>query len=242
MQYDIEEIYASISENLLKKAIDYARSFVSISSEEEETIMHCSKSLLFNNSDIWIKKDGNKDFDVTMDSFDGAEICELVGLFILYILSTKYRKNLNGLYQNDGLACFENISGPQADRIRKSFINIFRKEFQLNIVCETNLKIVKFLDVTLDLTTGKYKPYNKPGNIPLYINVKSNYPPNVIKNLPENISRRIYILSSDKSVFENSKDFYNSALSNSGFKDKIKFNPVYKRNISKNNNRKRKII
>ena len=55
------------------------------------------------------------------------------------------------------------------------------KEFQLNIVCETNLKIVKVLDVTLDLTTGKYNPYNKPGNIPLYINVKSNQPPNILR-------------------------------------------------------------
>ena len=57
-----------------------------------------------------------------------------------------------------------------------------------------------------------------------------------------NILRRISKLSSNKSIFENSKDLYNSALSNSGFEDKIKFNPDYKRNISKNNNRKRKII
>ena len=74
--------------------------------------MHCRKSLLFNNSDIWIKKDGNKDFDVTMGSFDGAKIYELVGLYILYILSTKYGEDLNGLYRDDGLACFENSSGP----------------------------------------------------------------------------------------------------------------------------------
>ena len=99
-------------------------------------------------------------------------------------------------------------------------------------------KIVNFLNVTLDLTTGKYKPYNKRGNIPLYINVKSNHPPN-IKNLPDNISRRINKLSSDKSVFENSKGFYNSVLSNSAFKDKMKFNPDYKRNISKNNRKKK---
>ena len=101
---------------------------------------------------------------------------------------------------------------------------------------------MNFLDVTLDSTTGKYKPYNKPGSIPIYINVKSNHPPNIIKNLPENISRRINKLSSDKSIFENSKGLYDSALSNSGFKDKIKFNPDYKSNISKNNKRKRKII
>ena len=96
--------------------------------------------------------------------------------------------------------------------------------------------------MTLDLTTGKYKPYNKPGNILLYIHVKSNHPPNIIKNLPESISRRINQLSSNKFIFENSKDLYNSALSNRGFKDKIKFNPHYKRNVSKNNKRKRKII
>ena len=160
MQYDIEEFYPSISEDLLKKSINYARTFVDISSNEEETIMHCRKSLLFNNSDIWIKKEGNKDFDVIMGSFDGAEICELVGLYSLYILSTKYGRNHNRTYRDDGLVCFEDVSVPKADWIRKYFINIFRKEFQLSIVCETNLKIVNFLDVALDLTTGKYKPYN----------------------------------------------------------------------------------
>ena len=44
--------------------------------------MHCRKSLLFNNTDTWIKKEGDKDFDVTMGTFDGAEVCELVGLYI----------------------------------------------------------------------------------------------------------------------------------------------------------------
>ena len=142
----------------------------------------------------------------------------------------------------DGLACFKNVSGPQADQIRKDFINIFRKEFQLSTVCETNLKIVNFLDVTLDLTTGKYKPYNKPGNIPLYINIKSNHPPNIVKNLPESISRCINKLSSNKFVFDNSKDLYNNALSSSGFKDKIKFDPDFNKNISRSKNRKRKIM
>ena len=32
------------------------------------------------------KKEGSKDFDVTMGSFDGAEICYLVDVCILYIL------------------------------------------------------------------------------------------------------------------------------------------------------------
>ena len=66
-----------------------------------------------------------------------------------------------------------------------------------------------------------------------------NHPPNIIKNLPESISCRINKLSTDKSVFDNSKDLYNNALSSSGFKDKIKFNPGFNKNISRNKNRKR---
>ena len=148
MQHDIEEFYPSISEDLSKKGIDHARTIVDISSEEEEIIMHCQKSLLFNNTDIGIKKEGNKDFDVTIGSFNSTEVCELVGLYILDILCYKYGKNLNSIYRDDGLACFENVSGRQADHIRKDFINIFRKGFQLSIACETNIKIVNFLDVT----------------------------------------------------------------------------------------------
>ena len=41
MQYDIEEFYTPISEDLLKKFLDHARTFVDISSKEEETIIHC---------------------------------------------------------------------------------------------------------------------------------------------------------------------------------------------------------
>ena len=103
MQYGIEEYYPSISD-LLRKAIDYARTFVDVSDEEEETIMHCRKSMLFNNTEIWVKKDDKKDFDVTMGSFDGTEICELVGLYFLHVLGAKYGKNNHGIYRDDGLA------------------------------------------------------------------------------------------------------------------------------------------
>ena len=74
------------------------------------------------------------------------------------------------------------------------------------------------------------------------MNVKSNHPPNIIKNLPESISPFINKLLSNKSVFDNSKGLYNNALSSSGFKNKIKFDPDFNKNISRRNNRKRKII
>ena len=55
---------------------------------------------------------------MTMGSFDGAEIYELVGLYILHLLSSKFNKD-EGLYRDDGLVALE-ISVPQSDRARKN--------------------------------------------------------------------------------------------------------------------------
>ena len=56
-----------------------------------------------------------------MGAFDGAEICELVGTYLLSILAEKYPKEDIGLYRDDGLAVFKNKSGPQLERIKKDF-------------------------------------------------------------------------------------------------------------------------
>ena len=210
------------------------------SDEEINTIIHSRKSLLFNNTDIWIKKNGDPHFDVTIRSFDGAELSELMGLYILHILSEKYGKHRIGLYRDDGLGCFGYTSGPQADRTRKDFITIFTEDFDFNITCETNLKAVSFLDVTLNLTTGKYQTYNKPHKNPLYINILSNHPPIIIKNLPGNISKRIRNLSADEATFNKSKDLYNNTLVKSGFKHKITFQKEQNTSMVANNTKNRK--
>ena len=62
-----------------------------------------------------------------MGACDGAEVCEIVGIFILYQLSRKYNKNNISFYRDDGLAVFRNIRGPQIEKIKKHFQNIFRK-------------------------------------------------------------------------------------------------------------------
>ena len=61
---------------------------------EEEviaTIFHARKSLLFDKTSTWVKRD-NPDFDVTMGSYDGAEVCELVGLYLLNLLTNEFGK------------------------------------------------------------------------------------------------------------------------------------------------------
>ena len=76
MQVDIEEFYPSISKELLQKAINHVSTFVRINNEEINVIMRSKRSLLF---------DSNPNFDVTMGNYNGAEICELVGLYILNV-------------------------------------------------------------------------------------------------------------------------------------------------------------
>ena len=91
-----------------------------------------------------------------MGSFDGAELRELVGLYILHIFGKKYGKHRINLNGDEGLYCFAYTNGPQADRIRKDVIKIFKESFNPILICEANLKAVNFLDVTLNLGTGKY--------------------------------------------------------------------------------------
>ena len=60
-----------------------------------------------------------------MGSYDGAEICELVGLYLLNQLSTAIHKSSVGLYRDDGLVAINNANGPKLGRIRKYIIASF---------------------------------------------------------------------------------------------------------------------
>ena len=59
--------------------------------------------LLFSKEEVWKKKSTTSCFDVTMGSYDGAEICELIGVYILSHLETIINKNKMRLYRGDGL-------------------------------------------------------------------------------------------------------------------------------------------
>ena len=95
--------YPSITEHLLERSMEYAKSFPTIEHKTLEAISLARKLLLFSKHEIWVKK-GNPSFDVTMGSFDGAEKCEIVGLYLLGKLSNLLSKENVGLYRDDGLA------------------------------------------------------------------------------------------------------------------------------------------
>ena len=85
-----------------------------------------SRGLSFNNNQRWKKKNAEGCFDVTMGSYDGAEICELVEIYILSRLSTIIDKNDCGLYRDNRLLVLRNVNGQQIDRVRKMLFNYLR--------------------------------------------------------------------------------------------------------------------
>ena len=206
---------------LLNDAIEFADQHTEILEKDKAIINHARKSLLFYNGKPWMKKDSDL-FDVSMGAYDGAEVCELVGIFLQYLVSQHYNKNNIGLYRDDGLAVFKNVSGPDSERIKKKFRKIF-KEQGLDIIIECNKKIVDYLDVTLNLNDGTYKPYNKPDNKIQYINTESNHPPNIILQIPKTIERRLSEHSSSESIFNDAKPIYEKALNESGYNVELKY-------------------
>ena len=65
------------------------------------------------------------------------------------------------------------------------------------------MKIVNYLDVTFNLNEATYQPYQKPDNIIQYIHVESNHLPNIIKQIPKTIEKRLSKLSSNEKYSRN---------------------------------------
>ena len=89
-------------------------------------IMQARKTLLFNEGTPWVKKEGNEDFDVPMGCFDDAEVCELVGSYILQQLKQTFEHQSVGLYRDDRLAILKGLSGPETEGVMKKVIKVFK--------------------------------------------------------------------------------------------------------------------
>ena len=100
-----------------------------------------------------------------MGAYDGAEVCELIGIFMLSLLSNQINKNHIGLYRYDGLAILKNTSGPAAENLKKKIQKLFTEK-DLDIIVQCNLKITNYLDMTRNLNNGSYSPYRKPTKKP----------------------------------------------------------------------------
>ena len=102
-------------------------------------------------------KKGGDLFDVAMGAYDVAEVCELVGTFLLEKISEICNECDIGLYRDDGLALFRNKSRTHLEKIKKKLKRLFKK-YDLEIIAESNQKTDNYLDVTLNLKDGTFRP------------------------------------------------------------------------------------
>ena len=78
-------------EKLLTNALNLAKEIADISREDIQMMYHARESLLFSNEKPWMKRERNLS-DVTIGAYDGAEVCELVDIFMLNKIREKYNK------------------------------------------------------------------------------------------------------------------------------------------------------
>ena len=152
----LKAFYPSISEDLLKSAIQFAKESIVISDYDFSLINQARKTLLFHENTSWVNKEDNEDFHVPMDCFDGTEVCELVDTYILNQLKNVFPHHSIGLYRDDGLAVVKGLSNPEIERMKMRVIKFF-KDGGLKITIIGSLKIVNFLDGTFNLHKNTYE-------------------------------------------------------------------------------------
>ena len=201
--------------------LDLAKEYMVIPLDKVEIIKHCRKTLLYYEDSIWIKKGEGGNFDVSTGAYDGAEICELVGCVLLYSINKIMDPSSHGLYL-DGLIIVDKSTPKKCDGIRKRLYKMF-DEFGFRLDIRTDLKITDYLDVTLNLYSGTVSPFRKRNQDLCYVNRGSNHPTQVFKHVPKGIEHRLLNNSSNKEIFERSKQEYEEALKNDGYRINLDF-------------------
>ena len=201
--YDIENFFPTITEEVLLKALEFAKQYFPIPPEDIAIILQARKSFLFSDGQAWIKKDQNGNlFDVTQGSFDSCQICELVGIYLLSEISKFIPIKHHGLYRDDGLIALPS-HGREQEKIRQKLVSLFGNN-HFKIEAQVNVKTVAFLDARLNLDKREIRPYRKPndGPYPRYVHRLSDHPPKLLDSLPEMINNRLNKLSSNEQVFK----------------------------------------
>ena len=87
--FGVKDFYPLIQEELLNKGLRFSQEYINITSKDTEIIYRACKSLLFDEKNTWMKKQCGL-FDITMEAYNGAEVCKLFGTYMLFFISEKY--------------------------------------------------------------------------------------------------------------------------------------------------------
>ena len=235
--FDIKEFYPSISEKILKNALFWAKNTMPHDMKDKcdtELILAARKSILCFDGEIWTKNTGF--FDVTMGSPDGAEVSELVGLYLLHKLIGQniVKHNTVGLYRDDGIIALSSKSGRANDKIKCKIQDFFKSE-GFSIEFSLVDSFVDYLDVRLH-SNQTHESYHKPNSDKVYVHKLSNHPPSVLKNIQANTELRLSKLNSNEKLFKNNAEFYSKVLAKSGHNSALN----YQKDLAQNKKSKKR--
>ena len=244
---DVKAMYASIKEHLVIKALSWARTLdQSLDDNMVSIIVNSCKSILVKSGCTWVKKETQgheSSFDVAMGSYPGAEICTIIGLFLLQEISNRnifQDKNCFGLYRDD-FASYSYRPKREIEHNEKKAVKALFAEYGLGLEAFNIGKSINFLDACLDLKENKHMPYRKPECELLYVHKESNHAASVIREIPKSIGNRLSILSSNNHIFDGISVEYEEALIKAGYeRDECKLEYVKKDNEAINLERKKK--
>ena len=148
----------------------FAKLYISVTKKDIEAIFHARKSLLYYNDESWVKT-GESNFDFSIGAYDGAEVCDLIGNFMLSLLSKHIIKNHIGVFRENSLPILKNTCGPEVENLKKKFQKLFKENDNLN--------------------DGSYRPYRKSNEETKYIHLNSDHPLSIIKQISQSIEKRL---------------------------------------------------
>ena len=113
----------------------------------------------------WVKKSCDQDFDVPMGCFDGAEVCDTTGLFLLHQLSHIFKKSDIDLYRDGSVGIIQNMRKPEIEWMKKTIVKVF-KECGLSNLSPCILK---------ELLVSIEKRLSKHHQTKIYLTMQRNY-------------------------------------------------------------------
>ena len=92
------------------------------------------------------------------------------------------------------------LSLKETEKIKHQICKIFKVN-KLGITIEANMKSVDFLDVNFNLFNDTFSLFMKPNHTPSNVNINSNHPSCITKNIPLAVNKRLSEISSNERIF-----------------------------------------
>ena len=122
INWDIDNFYASITPKLLDQTLDWATTYVGLTAQQRKIVTQSCQSFLYFGGQPWRKK-GDDIFDVGMGAYHGAQVCELVGLFLMSKLA--HIKDLSSIIYRDDVLGITKATSRQQEKMRQEIIRVF---------------------------------------------------------------------------------------------------------------------